>query len=169
MTVESKAAFARRLGVSKQAVSDYVKRKKVDGAALVTQGKATLIDVEKAIAQLRKRLDPDQRISGNARANLRPPAAPAKPFPEDVWELIRAWPEQMAWTVAERGGTAEQAFDAYECACWDFGCDAREIYGADLPGPFDPVNWLALGEYYGLAIDIQHLTEDRNKYHGFVS
>ena len=152
MTLETKAAFARRLGVSKQCVADYVKRRKLDGAALVAEGKAVLIDVEKATAQLRKRLDPDQRISGNARANLRRPAEPLPPATgEQLWAVMLELPATAAWCAAEPGGNLQGCYDAFADLRLNIGGLLGVYFGAAPPGDFEQVGWPGLAEEFGMA------------------
>ena len=153
MTFETKAAFARRLGVSKQCVADYIKRKKIDGAALVTQGKAVLIDVETALGQLKRRLDPDQRISGNARANLRAPAAPAPVATGDqLWAVLHQVPGIAAWDAAEPGGSLQRCFDAFANIRLNITGELHLRFGAVPPGDFEEINWPGLADDFEMAL-----------------
>ena len=152
MTLETQAAFARRIGVSKQAVADYIKRKKIDGAALVKDGGAMRIDIEKATAQLRKRLDPDQRISGNARANLRPPAEPAPVATGDqLWVVLHQIPGIAAWEAATAGGDLQRCFDAAANLRLNITGELHLRFGAVPPGDFEDINWPGLAEDYEMA------------------
>ena len=152
MTLESQAAFARRLGVTKQCVADYLRRKKIDGAALVKEGNTVRIDVDRAIAQLRKRLDPDQRISGNARANLRRPAEPLPPASgEQLWAVMHELPATAAWCAAEPGGNLQGCYDAFADLRLNIGGLLATYFGAAPPGDFEEVRWPGLAEEFGMA------------------
>ncbi len=152
MTLETQAAFARRIGVSKQAVADYIKRRKIDGLALVKEGTATRIDVDKALAQLRKRLDPDQRISLNAKANLRKPAEPAPNATGDqLWVVLHQVPGMAAWEAAEAGGNLQRCFDAFANSRLNITGELMLRFGAVPPGEFEAVDWLGLAEEYEMG------------------
>lgn len=152
MALETQAAFARRLGVSKQAVADYIKRKKLDGTALVKEDGAMRIDVDKALAQLRKRLDPDQRISGNARANLRKPAEPA-PIADAamLWSVLHQVPSMAAWDAAQAGDNLQRCYDAFANSRLNIIGELSLCFGAVLPGDFEAVDWVGLAEEYGMV------------------
>ncbi|RYB05721.1 hypothetical protein [Lichenibacterium ramalinae] len=153
MTQETQAVFARRLGVSKQCVADYIARQKIDGPALIPHGKKVLIDVEKATAQLRKRLDPDQRISGNARANLRRPAEPLPPATgEQLWAVMLELPATAAWCAAEPGGNLQGCYDAFADLRLNIGGLLGVYFGAAPPGDFEQVDWAGLAEEMGLTL-----------------
>ncbi|RYB06235.1 hypothetical protein [Lichenibacterium ramalinae] len=165
MILESKSDFARRLGVSKQCVSDYVSRRKLDGAALVTQGKAVLVDVEVALGQLKRRLDPDQRISGNAKANLRPPAAPAPVATGDqLWAVLYQVPGIAAWDAAAAGGDLQRCFDAAANLRLNITGELHLRFGAVLPGDFEHIDWPGLAEDYEMAfVDPLEMLADWNR------
>lgn len=153
MLTETQAAFARRIGVSKQAVADYLKRGKIDGAAVLREGQAVRIDVDKALTQLRKRLDPDQRISLNARANLRkPPEPPLVATAEQFWGVLREMPSTAAWEAAAAGATLQQAFDVHAGLALNVVGLLRSYYGAAAPGEVEPVDWQALADAYDLGV-----------------
>lgn len=65
MTVVTKGEFARRCNVTPARVSQWLAAGKIDGDAIVGEGRGAQINVELAQAQLRQRLDVDQRHSGN--------------------------------------------------------------------------------------------------------
>lgn len=72
----SQAEFARRRNVSRPRVNQWIKAGKIFGPALVDGG----IDEEIACAQLKVKLDIDQRHSGNGLAtNLEAASAPRDP------------------------------------------------------------------------------------------
>jgi hypothetical protein len=62
MTIMRKADFARRCNVSRQRVDQWSKAGQIDGKALIGTGRAQRIDVDVALAQLKLRLDFDQRF-----------------------------------------------------------------------------------------------------------
>lgn len=66
--VVSKAEFAATIGVSRGRVSQWLRERKIDGAALIGEGRAAKIDVEVARQQLDARLDLGQRIGANGKA-----------------------------------------------------------------------------------------------------
>ena len=68
MTVETKAAFARRRGKTPTAIAQWVKAGHLSGKALVGTGRDTRIDVEEAERQLARRLDPGQKLGNGARS-----------------------------------------------------------------------------------------------------
>lgn len=68
--VLTKSAFASFVGVTRGRVSQWLTERKLSGAALVGSGHRARIRVDVALDQLKKTLDIDQRLSGNARARL---------------------------------------------------------------------------------------------------
>lgn len=81
--VVSKQDFAKLVGVNKSAVSNWIARGHLSGAALVGKGLRARIDVEAAKEQLRDNLDPSQ-IGGTQTAKLDEPVpvkASAAPTP----------------------------------------------------------------------------------------
>jgi transcriptional regulator with XRE-family HTH domain len=77
----SQRAFASRVGVSKQRVSQWLHDKKIDGDAIVSQGGRVLILAEPAKAQLRQRLDASQMTGNGLDTRLRPEAEQLAPPP----------------------------------------------------------------------------------------
>lgn len=63
--VLSKGEFAKLISVSAGRVSQYISEKKLTGEALVGEGRGQRIRVQQALAQLKVRLDIDQRLSAN--------------------------------------------------------------------------------------------------------
>ena len=61
----TKAEFSRQCGVSRARVTQWVRERKIDGAALVGEGTAARIDPAIAVHQLRERLDVNQRFGKN--------------------------------------------------------------------------------------------------------
>lgn len=66
--VVTKGRFAEICNVSAGRVSQWLADGKISGDAIVGEGRGAQIDVEKAQAQLRGKLDIDQRHSGNGLA-----------------------------------------------------------------------------------------------------
>ncbi len=137
----------------------------MSGRALVGTGRRARIDVEEADRQLAAKLDPARRKQPKPTPKQ---VEATRSLPAEVWELIRGWPEGVAVNVAAYGGTATQVYDAYECAVWDFTCHAREIYGAEIPEPFDLIDWPYLIAEHGFAVDLDALKAERDAFHGFV-
>jgi len=57
----SKSEFATRCGVTAARVSQWISEGKIDGDAIVGEGRSAVIDADLATAQLKQRLDPAQR------------------------------------------------------------------------------------------------------------
>lgn len=160
--LENQTDFGLRISVSRQCVASYIKRRKLTGAALVERDGAVLIEVEEALKQLGRRLDPDQRIAnGKAKLFRKPTAEPqpaaARPAPDMAAVLsavIRDIPSGVAWAIVAQGGTMQQGYDAYRTCCRNIACDVRLVLDADISAEFDPVSWAALGEEYGHAVDL---------------
>ncbi len=66
----TKAEFAAMSGVTKGRVSQWLRTGKIDGAAIVGEGRHARIDVEAARRQLDARLDVSQRLGANGKAKL---------------------------------------------------------------------------------------------------
>ncbi len=66
----TKAEFAALSGVTKGRVSQWLRAGKIDGAALVGEGRRARINIEVARRQLDARLDLSQRLGANGRAKL---------------------------------------------------------------------------------------------------
>lgn len=77
MEIVSKGEFAARLGVSPGRVSQYIAEGKISGDALVGEGRSARIAVEAATAQLRAKLDINQRFGLNG-VSTRIDAAPVE-------------------------------------------------------------------------------------------
>lgn len=76
--IVTKSQFAALIRVSPGRVSQYISGKKLTGEALVGEGRLARIRVQPALAQLRTRLDIDQRLSANGiSTRLDLPAGPA--------------------------------------------------------------------------------------------
>ncbi|MBR1150103.1 hypothetical protein [Bradyrhizobium sp. JYMT SZCCT0428] len=80
--VVSKAAFARLKNVSAARVSQWISGGKINGAALVGEGRNAQIDVTIADQQLRERLDIGQRVGNGLATRLgdTPEASPEMPL-----------------------------------------------------------------------------------------
>jgi len=61
-TIESKGAFARRMGRGPSAVSNWISQGKITEAALIGKGNAAKVWVERAQADLAASLDPSQQL-----------------------------------------------------------------------------------------------------------
>jgi hypothetical protein len=88
--ISTKKRFAEIAGVSAARVSQWLSSGQINGAALVGEGRHARIRTEVALAQLRLRLDADQRIA-NGTARLDPPkggntVAPLAPNAEPTLE-----------------------------------------------------------------------------------
>jgi hypothetical protein len=66
----SKAEFASRLGVTRGRVSQWLATRRIDGEAIVGEGRSARIDVKLARQQLADRLDIGQRLGANGRVRL---------------------------------------------------------------------------------------------------
>ncbi len=66
----TKAEFASLVGVSRGRVSQWLRAGKIDGAAIVGEGRDARIDAELAKRQLDARLDLGQRLGANGKAQL---------------------------------------------------------------------------------------------------
>jgi len=66
----TKAEFAALSGVTKGHVSQWLRTGKIDGAALVGEGRFARINIKVARRQLDARLDLGQRLGANGRARL---------------------------------------------------------------------------------------------------
>jgi transcriptional regulator with XRE-family HTH domain len=60
-----KSDFAKRCGVSKGRVSQWLKAGQIDGAAIVGEGRGAKLDAALALAQLKLRLSTDERFGWN--------------------------------------------------------------------------------------------------------
>jgi DNA-binding transcriptional regulator YdaS (Cro superfamily) len=76
--VETKKAFAKRLGVTPGRVSQFISGGKIHGKAIVGRGVRARIRVSIAQQQLKKSLDVDQSLSRNGKARLDTPRPTAK-------------------------------------------------------------------------------------------
>ncbi len=68
--VLSKSDFALLCRVSRGRVSQWLAAGKIDGAAIVGEGRGALIDTDVAVAQLKERLDVSQRFSNGLSTRL---------------------------------------------------------------------------------------------------
>jgi hypothetical protein len=73
--VVSKAAYARLKGVSGARVSQWISDRRIDGPALVGEGRSAQIDVAIADEQLKQRLDLSQRLGNGLSTRLGQTAA----------------------------------------------------------------------------------------------
>ena len=80
MSAIRKSEFAKRCNVSAPCVSQWISGGKIDGAALVGEGRSAMIDVDIAHAQLKERLDPTKRFGSNGLdTNLNDDVPPPRP------------------------------------------------------------------------------------------
>lgn len=79
--IVSKSEFASRLGVTKSAVSMWLKNGKLTGEALVGEGRSAQVRVDVALRQLRERVDPVLSLH-KGLALPQAPAAAAAPAEE---------------------------------------------------------------------------------------
>lgn len=75
----TKTEFADIVGKTAACVSQWIKNRKISGDALVGTGRNAKINVEKAQAQLRVRLDPGQRLGNGATTKLSKAKAATRP------------------------------------------------------------------------------------------
>lgn len=86
METLSKSEFSRHCGVSPARVSQWIKEGKIDGDALVGEGRSARINVLLAEQQLTERLDPNQKLGINglrsgALTSDQPAAEESNPAP----------------------------------------------------------------------------------------
>ena len=74
----TKAKFAEICGVTAARVSQWISEGKIHGAAIVGDGRSAKINVEKARAQLAKRLDPGQALGNGKKTKIAGAGANAK-------------------------------------------------------------------------------------------
>lgn len=102
-----KSDFAALKGVSPGRVTQWITEGKISGDALVGEGRSAMIRVEQATAQLRERLDVNQRFGGNGLSTdlgpEPPPARAAGPTRADTVEtLIKAEKLSQAQLLTSR-------------------------------------------------------------------
>ena len=73
----TKTEFARRRGVSRGRVSDWLAEGKISGHAIVGKGRFAKIDEDEACRQLSERIDSGQRFGNGLLTRLDPGDAPA--------------------------------------------------------------------------------------------
>jgi hypothetical protein len=120
--IATKKRFAEIAGVSAARVSQWLASGQINGAALVGEGRHARIRTQVALAQLRLRLDADQRIA-NGTARLDPPkgtvvpsAANAEPTLEERLkrqrlEQLELQNEKAREEASARAGTYARADD----------------------------------------------------------
>ena len=157
--LENQATFARRLGVSKQAVGGYLKNAQIKGAALVPSGKRILIDVDVALEQLRGNLDPYQRLcNGKAAIGKRNSVnkgntSAGDPLSNDaamLMAVIRELPSTAAWDVAVEGGDLQACFDIFANLRMNTISEMRRRGFTVEETDIEDVNWPGLCEEIGL-------------------
>jgi hypothetical protein len=111
--VLSKSQFAARRGVGPNAVSTWIARRKLSGAALVGVGRGQRINVAEAERQLAVRIDPGrgrpraEAVSGLATGRTPPQPSPTSEFaidrgePPTLWAQVRdleiRWAAGLDW------------------------------------------------------------------------
>jgi hypothetical protein len=83
-TIVTKSQFARACNISPARVTQHLKSGKIDGAAIIGSGRGARLDLEVAQAQLKLRLDVDQRYSMNGLSTRLDGAAPAVRAPTET-------------------------------------------------------------------------------------
>lgn len=82
--IVSKGEFARLANVTPGRVSQWLSERKIDGDAIDGEGRGARIRVGVAMAQLKKRLNSDQRFANGLTTNLEPPAGVVQPAPAEA-------------------------------------------------------------------------------------
>jgi hypothetical protein len=125
MTMLTKAAFAKRCNLSKGRISQYIRAGQLTAPALVGEGRDQKVDLELGRAQLRLRLDTDQRFLNGLNTRLDDPA-PAKAaegrlagelaafFEEAIPGLVTTLAARLNVTEAAAYLIAEEWLDAIE-------------------------------------------------------
>jgi hypothetical protein len=73
MTIVTKSAFARACNITPGRVSQYITARQLTAPALVGEGRTQRVDLELGRAQLRLRLDTDQRFLNGLNTRLDDP------------------------------------------------------------------------------------------------
>jgi hypothetical protein len=73
MTILTKSAFAKRCNISPGRVTQYITARQLTAPALVGEGRSQRVDLELGRAQLRDRLDIDQRMINGLSTRLDDP------------------------------------------------------------------------------------------------
>ena len=109
LSLVKKSAFAARCGVSKVRVSQWIAEGKISGDAIVGEGRMAMIDVDLATAQLRERLQVNQRFGMNGlstRLDGAPPVASTAqlslPLGDSVEAQIKAEKLRQAQLMTSR-------------------------------------------------------------------
>jgi hypothetical protein len=85
----TKAEFARRRGVSRPRVTQWIQSGKISGIALDGEGPSAKIRESIAVAQLNEKLDVDQRFANGLGTRLDLPPSPQPPTTGDVLPFDR--------------------------------------------------------------------------------
>jgi len=85
--LETKSAFAARLGVSKARVSQWITEGKIGPDEMDGEGRSAMIKVDQAIAKLKLRIDPGQRVGNGIATRLAPATAEAPTTEGDHLDL----------------------------------------------------------------------------------
>lgn len=92
---------------------------------------------------------PNQATQSEVRTE---PAELAQVLTADMlWTVMAELPSLAAWHSVAAGCPLQQCFDASANLALDIGGTVKTYFGLDLPGSFDPVDWPALSEEYGLT------------------
>lgn len=112
MTILSKSAFARAVNVTPGRVTQWITARQLTPPALVGEGRKQMVDLELGRAQLRLRLDSDQRYTNglNTRLDDPPPAVAAEDvLTEKVADFFEAQIPGLAAGLADKLKVTEQA------------------------------------------------------------
>lgn len=110
----SKTDFAKRIGVSKGRVSQYIKAGQMFGDALVMVGEREMVNVPVALAQLSTELDASQRLGNGAGTDLSNPELAAiqsptrPPTPAEQYQIAKLEAQHIANRRAREEELARQ-------------------------------------------------------------
>lgn len=96
MTVVSKGEFAKRLGRSNGAVSQWIKNGIIGGDAIVGKGQRAKLNLEIALQQVRERLDVGQRGGNGYNTNLEEGADLLSAAAQEVAEPEKNFPSSSS-------------------------------------------------------------------------
>ena len=123
MTQLTKSAFARACNITPGRVSQYITARQLTAPALVGEGRAQRVDLELGRAQLRDRLDIDQRLINGLSTRLDDPKPAETPedrlgkdlekfFESAIPGLVKALADKLKVTEAAAYLIGEEWFDA---------------------------------------------------------
>jgi hypothetical protein len=112
MTVLTKSQFARAINVVPGRVTQYISAGQLSAPALIGEGRAQRVDLELGRAQLRDRLDIDQRLINGLSTNLddpKPAKARGDHLVKEVAEFFEAAIPGLAAALAAKLNVSETA------------------------------------------------------------